>query len=207
MPSLSSRAYPRTVPSNQPKITSSPYVSDSPLEGSGTPDPFTSLFASSTSTTSRVGFLSLSIPGRTGPISRINATSRGRTERASSGQSDTTRGRPRFRGGCSLRKPSTARTSLKVSVESAYADLLICVNLRNSYRRGRQYPAARSIGLHWEGEMVCADSIWNLLCGKRAKWDSFAIIPPAFHVRLAGRMGWGPVDMSYHPSSLPDIEP
>jgi len=39
------------------------------------------------------------------------------------------------------------------SVEPACANLLICVHLRNSDGRGRQHPAARSIGLYWEGQM------------------------------------------------------
>lgn len=40
-------------------------------------------------------------------------------------------------------------------MEPAYTDLLICVHFRNSDHRGRQYPAARSIGFYWEGQMVC----------------------------------------------------
>ena len=64
---------------------------------------------------------------------------------------------PRFRveGGIRWGNPLHRPVqSLIVSVESVCADLLICVNLRNSDRRRRQYPAARSIGLYWESEMV-----------------------------------------------------
>ena len=42
----------------------------------------------------------------------------------------------------------------KSSVEPVYADLLICVDLCNSHCRRCQYSATRSIGLHWEGQMV-----------------------------------------------------
>lgn len=58
-------------------------------------------------------------------------------------------------GGDSLGGPCTAELSLIVCVEPAYTDLLICVHFRNSDHRGRQYPAARSIGFYWEGQMVC----------------------------------------------------
>jgi len=36
-------------------------------------------------------------------------------------------------------------------------------------------------------------SIWNWVDGKRANWNSLAIFPPAFHVRIAGRVGWSSV--------------
>jgi hypothetical protein len=64
--------------------------------------------------------------------------------------------RPRFRGGREFVGKSVPSSGpcLRVSVEAIYADLLICVCLRNSYRRRRQYPATRSIGLYWEGQVV-----------------------------------------------------